>query len=237
MFKVLPAMADNLAIRRKMESSGLSFIVPPLPRRWWNRLPFRRRVPVGDVNKSWDVFGAAQIINELLEHDDPILDMGAFSSEILLILRAMGFSDLHGIDLNPRIKRMPFGDEINFHTGSFYETNYPDQSFCAITSISAIEHGCDIDRLLMEVARLLKPGGLFIASTDYWPHKIDTDGIRMFDLDWTIFSEQEIRALFDKAAGMRLEPVGDCHFETDQRPISCAGKDYTFALLALRKGS
>jgi len=74
----------------------------------------------------------------------------------------------------------------------FFKSNY----FSAITAISVIEHGFESDRLLAEVSRLLKVGGYFIVSVDYWKDKISTDGLTAFGMDWMIFSREDLRCVF-----------------------------------------
>jgi SAM-dependent methyltransferase len=238
MLKTLSSMQENIEIRSKMQKQGTSFISNKnnLFEKVLNRL-FSNRVSVGELNKSWDVFEASEIIKERFSTSDSILDMGAYGSEALLTLRALGFKKLTGIDLNPQVVFMPFSDEIDYHVGDFYATKYPNSSFSAITSISAIEHGCDVKKLLNEVKRLLKPGGIFIASTDYWPTKIDTSNIKMFNLDWVIFSKSELEELIEYAKSIQLMPLGECNFTANENPIECAGKKYTFAILAFVKNN
>ncbi len=236
MLKTLTSMQENIEIRSTMQNLGISFVTNKqnMFGKVINKF-FLNRVSVGELNKSWDVFEASEIIKERLLLSDPVLDMGAYGSEILLTLRALGFKKLTGIDLNPQVANMPFSNEIDYHVGDFYETGYPDSSFSAITSISAIEHGCDVKRLLNEVKRLLKPGGIFIASTDYWPNKIDTSSIKMFNLDWVIFSKSELEELIEYAKSIQLTPLGECNFSAHEKPIKCAGKEYTFAIFAFIK--
>ena len=85
------------------------------------------------------------------------------------------------------------------------------------------------------MSRLLKPNGYFIASFDYWPEKIDTDGIKYFGMDWKIFSKDEISNFIVEAADYRLFPIGEMMYNAKNKPISCGGKQYTFAWLALKK--
>ena len=89
---------------------------------------------------------------------------------------------------------MPYADAIHYTTGDLLATPRPDGQFAAVTAISVIEHGVPDEGLCREVSRLLRPGGVFIFTTDYWPQKIVTTE-RMFDLDWRIFDTAEIEAL------------------------------------------
>ena len=98
-----------------------------------------------------------------------------------------------------------------------------------------IEHGFDPPSLLAETSRLLKPGGFFIASFDYWPDKIDTTGTTFFGMDWLIFSRQDVEQFIELASGFGLRPTGELQFLGKEKAISCAGKDYTFATLVMRK--
>ena len=100
-----------------------------------------------------------------------------------------------------------------------------------------IEHGVADEALLAEVGRLLRPGGVFLFSTDYWPEKIDTRGIDLFGLPWRIFSRAEIDALVERAAAYDLRPsapLGDLAAGAE-RPIHFAQRDYTFLFGALSR--
>jgi SAM-dependent methyltransferase len=189
----------------------------------------------GDFIKSWDVWRTAQFLETRLGKDELIVDLGAYQSEILPVLGKLGFRALHGIDLNPELAAAPYANRIQLKVGDFYSTPYDSGSFAAVTSISAIEHGLDIPRLFKEVSRILRPGGFFICSTDYWPEKIDTAGITVFDMSWTVFSAEEIAGLLREAAQFGLVPVGPTSFESGERVISFAGRRYTFAWMAFRK--
>jgi len=89
--------------------------------------------------------------------------------------------------------------------------------------------------LLNEISRLLRPGGYFIASVDYWPDKIDTTGSKMFGMDWRIFSREEVLAFLEEARGYGLSPCGPISLEANEALIEAAGKNYTFAWLVLQK--
>ena len=163
------------------------------------------------------------------------MDIGAYSSEILPVLHRMKYSNLTGVDLNPRIKEMPFANTIRYEVADFMATPFSDASFGAITAISVIEHGFQSERLLREISRLLRPGGYFLASFDYWPEKVDTTGMDIFGMDWRIFSKAEVFDFIDEAQAYGLFPCCEIDLEAGEKVIHWGGKDYTFAWLALRK--
>lgn len=233
--RVLQTYADNRAAREEMQRGGFSYWPQKLPHRFVDKLLRRPPVSVGELNKSWDVLQTVRLLQERLNLDAPILDMGAFASEILCSLHMLGFKRLTGIDLNRAVRFMPFADSINWVDGDMMDTKFADGSMQAITSISAIEHGVALRPLFREVSRLLASGGVFIASTDYWPEKIDTAGIRMFNLEWTIFSREEIENVIAVASEYGLRPIGDLRFDAQEPTIDCADRNFTFAWLALTK--
>lgn len=205
---------------------------------WKRRLRRFGVVPspsVGDVVKSWDVLETVRFAEANLTKSDPILDIGAYASEVLVALHHAGFDKLTGIDLNPELSRMPFGNRIRYVTGDFMATGLPASSFAAITSISVIEHGYDPERLFAEAARLLRPGGCFIASFDYWPDRIDTRGTTYFGMSWTLFSRDDVADMLRIAERNGLRPTGEVLTDAAERAVSYGGFDYTFGWIALRK--
>jgi len=234
MTSVLKFKSEIKSARDEMRRSGISCLTPWIRRRL-HALGVDREVPVGDVIKSWDVLKTANFIRDHLSPDIPILDIGSYASEIPPVLHRMKFSNLVGVDLNPLIKEMPFADRIRYEVADFMRAPFGDGSFHAITAISVIEHGFDAPPLLREISRLLRPGGYFVASFDYWPEKIDTSGMKIFGMDWTIFSREEVLEFVSKAKGYCLEPVGDIALDAGDRVIHWGGKEYTFGWIALQK--
>lgn len=221
------------ASRNALRRMGASCIAPwPIP--LLRRLGILGGVNLGDRLKSWDILTSATFLLDRLPREAPVLDIGAYASEILCSLHRLGFTSLSGVDLNPGIREMPYPDAIRYEVGNFLQTRFEDDSFDAVTAISVIEHGLDAPRVLGEVSRLLRPGGYFIASFDYWPEKIDTDGVKIFGMDWTIFSKKEVLDFVRIARRYGLTPVGDIELEAGERVICWGGKEYTFAWIALR---
>jgi SAM-dependent methyltransferase len=253
MLAVLQSGDENSRARATLKEEGLSCLrygipffdrtarrLQPLPPRLQPLTHIARAVPgvrlaVGDRRKSWDVLLSVRAIERNVAHTEPVLDIGALSSEILCALRRLGYSELYGVDLDARVRDMPDSDSITWVQADMMSTPFRDGFFSAVTAISVIEHGFEMDRLLAEVARLLRPGGIFVASTDYWPDKIDTGDMDVFGMPWTIFSADELRAFLERAEKHGLVPEGELSFGADQRTVHFADRDYTFAWLALRK--
>ncbi len=192
-------------------------------------------IAIGDVLKSWDVLLTIEFIEKKFKNNASILDIGAFASEVICSLHKTGYKNLFAVDLNPKVKEMPFSDKINYVISDFMHTPFPDDFFDVVTAISVIEHDFKPDSLLREMSRLIKKGGYFIASTDYWQDKIDTKNQKIFDMDWLIFSEKEIRDFIKHAKKYRFSMEGEGDFNVKDKVIDCMNQNYTFIWLVLKK--
>ena len=220
--------------RRELERRDLSCLTNPWIRRFRDRglLP---GVSVGHYLKSWDVLRTATFIEATIPRVESILDLGAHASEILCVLHRLGYSNLSGVDLDRRVRAMPYRGKIKYNVGDFLSVPAISSAFAAVTAISVIEHGFDSERLLERVTNLLRPGGYFVASFDYWPHKIDTSQTQMFGMDWKIFSETELQSFLRAARIAGLQSESATPAPVVEPVIDWNGKQYTFAWIALRK--
>jgi SAM-dependent methyltransferase len=232
--KVLRKSIDNAHARHELRRRGLDCVTP-----WLRRMLHKARivdgVTVGDLKKSWDVLTTLQFIEQNVGKTATILDVGAYASEVLCSLHRMGYSALMGIDLNPGLERMPYHQSIKYTTGDFTDTAFPPGMFGAVTAISVLEHGFCGPRIFREISRILKPGGYFVGSVDYWPKKLDTRGVTVFNLDWKIFSKSELLELIEEARRHGLVPVGQLDFEASEITTRWLEKEYTFAWFAFQK--
>jgi SAM-dependent methyltransferase len=236
--RVLQRRSEILIARAELEDRGISALDVSAIGRFKAFLPrvgVSRFLVVGDFIKSWDVWATVQFLQDHVAPSDSVLDLGCYASEMLPCLHKAGFKKLTGIDLNPRVKKMPFGNQIQYVAGNFMDCPFEDGSFSALTAVSVIEHGYDGPRLMREVARMLKPGGYFIASFDYWPEKIATDDVKFFGMDWLIFSRQDVEALLVEAARNGLVPDGEICSESEDKTVNHERFSYTFGWLVLRK--
>lgn len=184
------------------------------------------------VQKNWDQFLLYQALTTR-DRQSWIIDLGCGDCCTLDFLAALGFTNLHGIDLEVKqANNLPY----ELYEGDIIKTSFPSQSYDIAVSISVIEHGVDIAAFFQEAHRLLKAGGILFITTDYWEDKIQVDEfIRPFGLTWKIFSKLEIQETIALANnyGFALENVNipTCVDTT----VSWYNKNYTFIALSLRK--
>jgi SAM-dependent methyltransferase len=154
---------------------------------------------------------------------------------VLPWLRLYGLTDLVGNNLE-------FGAEVHrdgvlFRYGDITATDFPDGRFDAVTCLSVVEHGVPVPAFLAETARILRPGGVLVLSTDYDADPPDTTGISMYGQPVHIFSPAEILALVATAAAAGLDLIGTPALDHRERPVHWrrTGLDYTFVRLSFRR--
>jgi SAM-dependent methyltransferase len=117
-------------------------------------------------------------------------------------------------------------------------TPFSARTFAVVTAMSVVEHGVDIGRFFAEVARLLRPGGLCIISTDYWPHGAETKGLRRFrhiPHNDRVFSGEDIRALVREALDHGFLLLDEPGPTVENAPIESDGLSYTFLAIRLTR--
>ncbi len=186
--------------------------------------------------KNWDSLAALELI---LNNTDPrarIFDAGgAPYSMILPWLALYGYRDLTAGNLvfEQPIQKGP----IRYEHQDITQTTYPNARFDAITCLSVIEHGVDLAAYFKEMARILKPGGLLITSTDYYDSQVDTRGQVAFGAPIHIFSADEITHALELATASGLELVAPLNLTVGERVVTWSPYDlsYTFIVFSMRK--
>jgi SAM-dependent methyltransferase len=189
-----------------------------------------------DRPKNWDALGAVSTVLAECGADASVLDAGAARySSVLPWLRLYGLSDLTGINLEfgSEVRR----DGVRFRYGDITATDFPDGRFDAVTCMSVIEHGVPLTPFLTEAARILRPGGLLVISTDYDQDPPDTSRHLAYGQPVHIFSPAQIKDLVGVAGEQRLELLGELPTEHPERPVywKRTGLNYTFIRLSFRK--
>jgi SAM-dependent methyltransferase len=199
--------------------------------------------PHGDRVKSWDTLKMIDIIKQA-DKSASILDVGCIGSPILPLLWRLGFINLYGCDLllkegiNTSIE---MNNTFDISIQDLEKTEFENNTFDFVTSLSVIEHGISIQNYFKEMNRIIKRGGLLLTSTDYWPDKIvnlvNTD-VNPKNSPDNIFSRREIEedviSIAERNDFLLTEPID---FTYGEKVIhwndTCL--DYTFIFFALRK--
>jgi len=101
--------------------------------------------------------------------------------------------------------------------------------------MSVVEHGVDLPRFFGECARILRPGGLLVLSTDFWPEPIDLGGLKRFSVADKIFDRTAILQLRKLASTCELDPRGNLELDVDEAVIESDGFSFTFLVLAFER--
>lgn len=189
-----------------------------------------------DAPKNWDFLSAIKTVLQRTSPDAKILDVGStVNSAALPWLYLYGYRDLWGIDLDHTmtLRKGP----ITYQHGDATATRFQDQSFDAALCLSVIEHGVDTRAFWREMARILRPSGLLVTSTDYWSEPIDTRGQTAFGAPIRVFSRPDVQQMIADAQSCGFATDGAIDLECDQKTVHWGRFDlrYTFLCFALTK--
>lgn len=195
------------------------------------RLPLHRA-----PEKNWDHLAAVYALAGAMPPSARILDAGAeFYSNLLPALCALGYRHLYGMNLafTEAARRGP----IRYLPGDITRTGFANEFFDAVTCMSVIEHGVPLEAYFREMFRVLRPGGLLITSTDYFPDPIDTQGKTAYGAPITIFSRAGLEEILCRARTCGFETTGPIAAECQQPSVrwEAYALEFSFLLFTLRK--
>ena len=132
-----------------------------------------------------------------------VLDVGCGNGGLLRTLRALGWTDLHGIEPDPAAAAIARSTGADVRQGAVEDIlpGFPAAHFDAIIASMVIEHVAEPYEVMREIARALRPGGELLLST------VTRDSLdaRFFGPYWagfdfprhmTYFRDRDIAALF-----------------------------------------
>jgi len=93
-----------------------------------------------------------------------LLDVGCSSGAFLLAAREIGL-EAEGVEISPEAADAARRAGFRVFTGLLENAGYPDASFDAVTLIELLEHLREPRALLTECRRILRPGGVVLATT------------------------------------------------------------------------
>lgn len=195
------------------------------------------RLPVhNDKPKNWDTLAALDHILKYTDKNAFILDAGAEQySTILPSLYLFRYRNLFGINLvfKEAVKHGP----IVYEQGDLTATRFNHETFDAITCLSVIEHGVDLEKYFEEMSRILKPGGTLITSTDYFQDKIDTGDKEAYGTRIMIFNQEDIEEAVQCAEKYGLYSNHPINYTSQNKAVRWERFDlgFTFIVFALSK--
>ncbi|OGW76066.1 MAG: hypothetical protein A2Z72_01705 [Omnitrophica bacterium RBG_13_46_9] len=193
-----------------------------------------RLVPHFMEKKNWDSLAMLDYITKHAHREAAILDAGAsHNSSILKNLFLYGYKNLTGINLS--FRKTERRGVIRYEFGDLTRTKYPDRSFDVVTCQSVIEHVIEPAKYFREMARILKPGGSLITSTDYRQERVDTSGIMICGAPWKVFCREGIQSIFEDAEKYSFKLTGPINLRSGEMTCSIEGVSYTYIVFTMRK--
>lgn len=148
-----------------------------------------------------DELSPPAFVNERLEeitaefsvyrNSNRLLDIGCGAGNLLQAARRNGWH-AQGLDVSAGAVKHVRGLGFDVFEGELHDAAFPSQHFDVITAAELLEHLVDPRPLLNEVARILRPGGLFWTTT---PHARGLSG-RVLGLNWRCVWPPEHLQLF-----------------------------------------
>jgi SAM-dependent methyltransferase len=184
--------------------------------------------------KNWDL---AHILSDI--SDGNFLDMGSSESYILHnIIRKGAVGEKFGIDFRSPDHPLP---GVKYIIGDIMKTTFGDNLFQNISCLSVIEHGVELNRLALEVKRILKVGGKFYLTFDYWDPKVITTSVKLYGLPWGILDKVDVIKLIEIFKQYGLILVDELDWTISEQVIQDGyftpfpGFRYTFGFLTFSK--
>jgi SAM-dependent methyltransferase len=104
---------------------------------------------------------------EKFEREGRLLDVGCSFGFILDAAHNHGWR-VSGVEISRKVVERYLGEKAktwDVFNGRLEEARYPDAAFDVVTMFDVIEHLADPPATLREVARIMRPGGLFVVET------------------------------------------------------------------------
>ena len=104
-----------------------------------------------------------------------LLDFGCGGGQLSFLLKSKGAQKVLGVDVNPEVlktanRENPHGDSVEFVLGSDSEIPLPSASVDLVACLAVLEHVMDVDSILNQWHRILRPRGSVLIVWHAWHH-------------------------------------------------------------------
>lgn len=194
--------------------------------------------PMAELSKNWDSLAALDLILRTTDRNARIFDAGGERySMILPWLCLYGYKNLTAGNLifHKKIRR----GTIVYEHSDITRTKFSDGYFDAVTCLSVIEHGVDLNAYFKEMSRIIRDGGILITSADYYETPIDTKGLEAYGVPIRIFTKEEIVHAIELATRYGFSLTSPIELRSPEKVVhwNQFGLSYTFVIFSLRKAS
>lgn len=108
-----------------------------------------------------------------------VLDIGCGNGSSMFALKKQGWQTV-GLEFDQKAVLVGRKNGLDIIMGDLYSQYFSDESFDAITMNHSIEHIPNVEKLLRECKRILKPGGVFVSLTP----NANSIGSNIFTKNW-----------------------------------------------------
>jgi SAM-dependent methyltransferase len=102
-----------------------------------------------------------------------VLEVGCGWGELAEWIGRETGAEVVAVDLSPRMVELARERGVDASVADVQSLPFPDQSFDVVVAAWMLYHVPDLDRAIMEVARVLGPGGTFVAATNSRLHLLE----------------------------------------------------------------
>ena len=107
------------------------------------------------------------VVEEIARLDQPrVLEVGCGWGDLAVRLEREANASVAALDLSPRMVELANERGVDAVVGDVQALDHPNDSFDAVVAAWMLYHVPDLDRALGEIARVLRPGGVLVATTN-----------------------------------------------------------------------
>ncbi len=179
----------------------------------------RRFPPAVEWLQTWLYARRARHVTRAVGHAGRVLDVGCGPGHLLAQFAQLGWQTVgtEATEMAAAIPRARYGSDIR--VGDVYTQNFQPEEFDAVVSWHSLEHMRHPDRVLDELVRVLKPGGvLFLSVPDFSSTEAQAKPSAWFHLDvprhLCHFPAPVLRAALERR-GLQIEHASTCAPEYD----------------------